>query len=169
MENNFKLVQRLVIIHTHTPIYSMYIYNVYKCQFVYFSLMVKFFQRSPYSSLCYQTLLKNHLRRGFPSGSVITNLPASARDTGSIPGPGGTHMPWSNWVHETQLLSLSSRARELQLLKSVRPRAYAPQQEKPSQWEACIPQLEKSPCSNTDSAQAKINKKINKIILEKFV
>ena len=38
---------------------------------------------------------KRHLG-GFPGGSVIKNLPASAGDTGSIPGLGRSHMPWSN-------------------------------------------------------------------------
>ena len=51
------------------------------------------------------------------------------------------------------LLSLRSRAQELQLLspratatKAWVPRARAPQQEKPLQWEAPTPQLESSPC-----------------------
>ena len=34
--------------------------------------------------------------RGFPGGAVVENLPASAGDTGSSPGPGRSHMPWSN-------------------------------------------------------------------------
>ena len=34
-----------------------------------------------------------------------------------------------------------------QLPKPVDPRAHAPQQEKPPQWEACTPQLESSPYS----------------------
>ena len=34
--------------------------------------------------------------RAFPSGSVVKNLPASAGDGGSIPGPGRFHMPQSN-------------------------------------------------------------------------
>ena len=34
-----------------------------------------------------------NLRQGFPGGSVVKNLPASAGDTSSIPGPGGSHMP----------------------------------------------------------------------------
>ena len=34
--------------------------------------------------------------RGFPGGAVIENLPASAGDTGSSPGLGRSHMPWSN-------------------------------------------------------------------------
>ena len=32
---------------------------------------------------------------GFPGGAVVENLPASAGDTGSSPGLGGSHMPWS--------------------------------------------------------------------------
>ena len=34
--------------------------------------------------------------RGFPGGSVVENPPASARDTGLIPGPGSFHMPQSS-------------------------------------------------------------------------
>ena len=34
-------------------------------------------------------------RQGFPCGS-LNNLPASAGDTGSVPGLGRSHMPWSN-------------------------------------------------------------------------
>ena len=33
---------------------------------------------------------------GFPGGAVVKNLPASAWDMGSSPGPGRSHMPWSN-------------------------------------------------------------------------
>ena len=33
---------------------------------------------------------------GFPGDSVVKNLPASARDTSSIPDPGGSHIQWSN-------------------------------------------------------------------------
>ena len=52
--------------------------------------------------------------------------------------------------------------RSRQLLKVVCPKAWAPQQEKPPQWEACVPQaessspllqLEKSLCGNEDSAR----------------
>ena len=32
----------------------------------------------------------------FPGGPVDKNLPANARDTGSIPGPGSSHMPQNN-------------------------------------------------------------------------
>ena len=33
---------------------------------------------------------------GLPGGPVDRNLPANARDTGSIPGPGSSHMPQNN-------------------------------------------------------------------------
>ena len=46
--------------------------------------------------------------------------PVSAGDTGSIPGPGRSHMPQSNKPHAPKLLSLRSRAREPQLLKPAR-------------------------------------------------
>ena len=49
----------------------------------------------------------------------------------------------------------------LQLLKPEHPRTCAQQQEKPLQWEARIPQPEKSPRSNKDPVQPKI-KIINK-------
>ena len=32
-------------------------------------------------------------RRGFPGVPVVESLPASAGDTGSIPGPGRSHLP----------------------------------------------------------------------------
>ena len=50
-----------------------------------------------------------------PRGSVVKNLPANAGDTDSIPGPGRSCMPQSHQA-PTALLSLCSRAQELQLL-----------------------------------------------------
>ena len=41
------------------------------------------------------SLVKSY-RWGFPGGAVIKNLPANAGDTGSIPGPGRSHMPRRN-------------------------------------------------------------------------
>ena len=38
---------------------------------------------------------------------MVESLPANAADKGSSPGLGGSHMPWGNWAHEPQLLSLS--------------------------------------------------------------
>ena len=40
--------------------------------------------------------VKNPQNRGFPGGTVVENPPANAGDTGSIPGPGRSHIPWSN-------------------------------------------------------------------------
>jgi len=34
--------------------------------------------------------------RDFLGGPVVKNPPANVGDTGSIPGPGRCHMPWSN-------------------------------------------------------------------------
>ena len=36
------------------------------------------------------------ITQGFPGGAVVKNLPASAGDTGSSPGPGRSHMPQSS-------------------------------------------------------------------------
>ena len=35
---------------------------------------------------------------------MVKNPPANAGDTGSIPGLGRSHMPWSNWARAPQLL-----------------------------------------------------------------
>ena len=53
---------------------------------------------------------------GFLGVSVVKNLPANVGDTGSIPSPGRSHMPWSIEAHAPQLLNLCSRAWDLQLL-----------------------------------------------------
>ena len=90
--------------------------------------------------------------QGFPGGAVVKNPPANSGDTGSIPGPGRSHMPWSNKACEPHLLSLCSRAHEPQLLspratatEARAPRARARQQEKPPQWEAHAPQRRGAP------------------------
>ena len=61
-------------------------------------------------------LLENTMFTHFPGGTVGKNLPANAGHLGSIPDPGRSYMPWSNWAPEPRLLSLSSRAWEPQLL-----------------------------------------------------
>ena len=40
--------------------------------------------------------LKKEYGRDFLGGTVVKNPPANAGDTGSIPGPGRSHMPRSN-------------------------------------------------------------------------
>ena len=51
---------------------------------------------------------------------MVGSPPANAEDTGSSPGPGGSHMPRSDWARAPQLLGLRSRAHEPQLLKPAR-------------------------------------------------
>ena len=69
----------------------------------------------------------------FSGGPVDTNLPADAGDSGLIPGLGRFHMLQSNQARVPQLLSLCSRACELQLLKPLCSSAHTPQEEKPQQ------------------------------------
>ena len=40
--------------------------------------------------------LENMETSGFPGGTVVKSLPASAGDLGSSPGPGRSHMPRSS-------------------------------------------------------------------------
>ena len=40
--------------------------------------------------------IKHIENRGFPGGTVVKNPPANAGDTSLSPGPGRSHMPWSN-------------------------------------------------------------------------
>ena len=42
-----------------------------------------------------ERVIKKNMQ-GFPGGTVVENLPANAGDTGSSPGLGRSHMPWSN-------------------------------------------------------------------------
>ena len=56
---------------------------------------------------------------------MVENLPGNARDTGSSPGLGRSHMPQSNWAREPQLLSLRvwslcSATREAAIVKGPR-------------------------------------------------
>ena len=44
--------------------------------------------------------------------AMVESLPANAGDTGSSPGPGGSHVPRSNWAREPHLLSLCSTTGE---------------------------------------------------------
>ena len=57
----------------------------------------------------YRTAIKK-MSRDFPGGTVDRNPPASVGDTGSIPDPAGSNMPWSNGARVPQLLRLCPRA-----------------------------------------------------------
>ena len=56
--------------------------------------------------------------------TVVKNLLCNAKDRGSVPGQGRSHMPRGNWDHVPQLLSLCSRAWKPQLMSpcAVKPR-----------------------------------------------
>ena len=43
-----------------------------------------------------QKLRSKLLLSSFRGGTVVKNPPANAGDVGSSPGPGKSHMPWSN-------------------------------------------------------------------------
>ena len=74
----------------------------------------------------------------FPGGPVVKNSPASAEDTGSIPGPG------TKLLHATGQVRLYATTTE-----PMCPRARALQQEKSPQWEAQAPQQRVAPaCCN---------------------
>ena len=56
------------------------------------------------------------VRRGFPTGPVVKNLPCNAGDIGLNPGPGISRLPQSD---SAQLLSLRSGVLEPQVLKPM--------------------------------------------------
>ena len=96
---------------------------------------------------------------GLPGGSLVKNPPANAGDTGSIPDPGRSHMPWSNWAC-AQLLSPCTATTDTQV-----PGARDPQQERSLRWQAHTPQWRVAPtrcnqrqptCSKEGPAQPKI-------------
>ena len=93
---------------------------------------------------------------------MVKNPSPNAGDTGSVPDPGRSHMPWSNYACAPQVL------------KPECPRVQVPQQETPAQPEAHTLQLESSPCSlqrekhlrsNEDPAQPKQTNTVFKSIV----
>ena len=94
---------------------------------------------------------------------MFENLPASAEDTGSSPGLGGSHMPQSNWAREPQLLSLRvwslcSATREATIVRGPRTAMKSGPR---------LPQLERALAEKRrpNTAINKINKLIKKIIM----
>ena len=70
---------------------------------------------------------------------MVESLPADAGDAGSSPGLGGSHVLWSSWAREPQLLSLHvwslcSATREAAIVRgprtAMRSGPYLPQLEK---------------------------------------
>ena len=72
---------------------------------------------------------------------MVKNPPASARDTGSIPGPGRFHVLWGNYTQVTQLTIRHAGAHALQ-------------QEEALQWGARAPQLESDPSATRENPRA---------------
>ena len=84
-----------------------------------------------------QKFYKNRIKletnnRDFPGGTVVKNPPANAGDTGSIPGPGRSHMPWSNEAREPQLLSSCATTTEPMCLEPVLRNKRSHHNEKPT-------------------------------------
>ena len=97
---------------------------------------------------------------GFPGGAVVENPPANAGDTGSIPDPGRSHMPRSNWAREPQLLSL----RVWSLCSATREAATVRGPRTAMKSGPHLPQLEKALAQKRrpNTAKNKINKFIKK-------
>ena len=67
--------------------------------YIYVYIFLSLFLYTPlvfYMSIILIFRCSNIPKRDFPGGAVVKNLPASAGDRGSSPGPGRSHMPWSN-------------------------------------------------------------------------
>ena len=62
-------------------------------EFFRYNLQSTFHERKKREKL---TFIKSKDVWDFPGGAVVKNPPANAGDTGSSPGPGRSHMPWSN-------------------------------------------------------------------------
>ena len=82
------------LFHSHTCHFRASIANFYH------SIVLPSFPRTVdilcFLSKSWQISLEETKFLRFPSGSVVKNPPANAGDTGSIPGPGRSHMPQSN-------------------------------------------------------------------------
>ena len=65
---------------------------------------------------------------GFPGGTLVGSPPASAGDSGSIAGQGGSHVLWSKYALEPQLLSPHATTTEVCM-----PGAHGLQQDRPPQ------------------------------------
>ena len=116
-------------------------------------------------------------QQGFPGGAVVKNPPANAGDTGSSPvweDPacrGATKPVHHNyWACALEPASHNFWSPRSTTTEACAPRACAPQQEKPLQWEAFAPQPRAAPLAATRESphtatktqhSQKINKQIN--------
>ena len=77
-------------------LYLLQICQAYRIQCGVIYLFKKKFLMTIMAQVFICSAILNTLQLGFPDGTVVKNLPASARDMGSSPGPGRSHMPRSN-------------------------------------------------------------------------
>ena len=54
------------------------------------------FQSTKFPYQKYIPYILKKQRQDFPGGAVVNNPPANEGDMGLSPGPGRSHMPWSN-------------------------------------------------------------------------
>ena len=104
----------------------------------------------------------------FPGGAGDKNPTANAGDMGSIPGPGRPYMQQSNSapMHNYRACALETRSHNYGSLSARKPMLPSKRsRHSATKSSPCSPQLEKSPCSNEDPAQPRINKIIFKIII----
>ena len=83
---------------------------------------------------------------------MVKNLTASAGDTGSIPGLGGTHMRWGNKACARRLLSPST------LAVLCNKRSYCTRSPSTTTKSALLTATRESPHRNKDPAEPKLNK-----------
>ena len=93
--------------------------------------------------------------RDFPRGPVVKNPAAKTRDTGWIPGPGQFHGGTVQLSPRTTATELSLWSPWAATTEAHTPIACALQREKPLQWEAREPQLEKAPTQQPRPSRAK--------------
>ena len=72
----------IVCIYAYVCVYAC----MYTCMYIYYVCVY----------ICVSAESINTRHGGFPGGMVVKNPPANTGDTGSSPGLGRSHMPWSN-------------------------------------------------------------------------
>ena len=83
--------------YVHTNVYSSFIHNCQKLEATKMSLnrrMDK--QTAVHHTMGYYPAIRSKELLDLPGGAVVRSPPANAGDTGSIPGPGRSHMLRSN-------------------------------------------------------------------------
>ena len=88
----------------------------------------------------------------FLGGSVVKNQPRNAGDTGSIPGPGRSHMPWSSCVPQRLSSRLATTATHLEPVpRSKRSPCTKKLRQCDEEWPLAGHNKRKPTCSNGDA------------------